>query len=236
MKCEINKYILDFAEVGFKARAVITDDHPSNVNAFTWPHETFDGDSKTFIKHPAYADLATKTYLFFDVIHLFKNLGNNLLNKKKFVFPSIQFDLFRDAIHVPDCYISWRVFHEAHQRDENLQAYLRKAHKITSQVTHPGNNKQSVPLTLAIFQESTTATIKSYFPNPLDAVSILTLFYKVFVVCNSKQRFNTSNQSKANQTKLNQTKPNFFFLWQNWLKHGQNVHHLPLPSEPLMLL
>ena len=72
------------------------------------------------------------------------------------MFPLFQFDLFHDAIHVPDCYISWSIFHEVHERDENLQAHLRKGPKITYQVTHPGNNKQNVPLTLEIFQESTT--------------------------------------------------------------------------------
>ena len=30
LKCEINKCILDLAEVGYKVRVVITDDHPSN--------------------------------------------------------------------------------------------------------------------------------------------------------------------------------------------------------------
>ena len=154
-------------------------------------HEIFDDDNKTFIKYPAYADLASKTYLFLDVIHLFKNIRNNLLNQKKFVFLSFQFDLFRDAIHVPDCYISWHIFHEVHERDKNLQAHLRKTPKIMYQVTHPGNNKQRVPLTLEIFRESTTAVIKSYFPNRLDAGNFLTLFYKVFVICISKQRFNT---------------------------------------------
>ena len=59
LKCEINKCILDLAEVGLKVRAVITDDHLSNVNAFTRPHEIFNGDKKTFIKHPVNADLAT---------------------------------------------------------------------------------------------------------------------------------------------------------------------------------
>ena len=43
-----------------------------NVNAFTRQHGPFNGDNKTFIKHPAHADLATKTYLFFDVTNLFK--------------------------------------------------------------------------------------------------------------------------------------------------------------------
>ena len=72
-----------------------------------------------------------------------------------------------------------------HERDENF---------VTYQVTHPGNNKQSVPLNLTIFQESTTAAIKSYFPNRLDTANFLTLFCKVLVICNSKQRFHTSNQ------------------------------------------
>ena len=102
-------------KIGFKIRAAIIDDHPSNVNAFTRQHGPFNGDNKTFIKHPAHADLATKTYLFFDVTNLFKKIGNNLLNQKKFVFPSFQFDLFRNTFHVPDCYIS-RLIQEKHPK------------------------------------------------------------------------------------------------------------------------
>ena len=104
-----------------------------------------------------------------------------------------------------------------HERDENLQAYLRKAPKITYQVTHPRNNKQSVPLTLATFQESTTAAIKSYFPNRLDAANFLTLFYKVFVICNSKQRFNTSNQL-GNAAIQGDHKPEFLLLVADWVE------------------
>ena len=185
LKCEIKKHILDLVEVGFKVR-VILDGHPSNVNVFTWLHEIFDGDNKNFIKHPAYADLATKTYLFFGVIHLFKNITNNLLNQKKFVFLSFQFDLVCDVIQAPEGYISWRMFNEVHERGENFLANLRKPPKITYQVTHVS--------TFAIFQESTTAATKSCFPNRLDAANFLTLFYQVFVLCNSKQRLNTSNQ------------------------------------------
>ena len=85
VKCEINKCALDLAEVGFKVCAVITDDHPLNMNAFTRLLKIFDCDKKAFIKHPAYADLVTKTYLFFNVIHVSKNIRNNLLNQKKFV-------------------------------------------------------------------------------------------------------------------------------------------------------
>ena len=118
LKCEINKCILDLADVGFKVRAVVTDDHPSNVKAFTRLQEIFDSENKTFIKHPAYADFETKTYLFLDVIHLLKNIRHNLQlkNQKKFALPSFQFDLFHDTIYVPDGYISWCIF-EMHERE-----------------------------------------------------------------------------------------------------------------------
>ena len=64
LKCETNKCILNLAEGRFKVCAVITDDHPLNVNVFTRVHEIFYSDNKTFIKHPANADFETKPYLF----------------------------------------------------------------------------------------------------------------------------------------------------------------------------
>ena len=76
-----NKSLLNLAKDGFSVCAVATDDHPSNVNAFTWLDEIFD------------ADLARKTYLFFDVIYLSKNIRSNLFNKK-IVFLLFQFDFF----------------------------------------------------------------------------------------------------------------------------------------------
>ena len=39
----------------------------------------------------------------------------------------------------------------------------------------------------------TTATIKSYYANRLDATNFLKLVHKVFVICNSKQQSDTSN-------------------------------------------
>ena len=95
-----------------------------------------------------------------------------------------------------------------HERDENF---------VTYQVTHPGNNKQSVPLNLAILQENTTATIKSYFPHRLDVANFLTLFNKVFIICNSKQSFNTSNQL-GNAAIQGDHKPEFLLLVADWVE------------------
>ena len=100
-------------------------------------------------------------------------------------------------------------------KETHLQAHLRKAPKITYQMTHPSNNKQSVRLTLAIFQECITAAMKSYFPNRLDAVNFLALFYKVFVIDNFKQPFKTSNQL-GNAAVEGDHKPEFLLLVADW--------------------
>ena len=106
-----------------------------------------------------------KTFLFLNMIYLIKNTTNNLLNQNKFMFPPFQFDLFRDAVVVPECFISWRIFHEVYERDSKLQVHLRKAPKITNQVTHLCNNQLSVQLASAAFHETSTVTVRSYFPN-----------------------------------------------------------------------
>ena len=93
------------------------------------------------IYRPAYAD-STKTFPFFDIIHLIKNIRSNLLNQKKFVYPSFQLDLFRDAIDLREGFISWHILHELYEGDGKLQGHLRKALHVTYQLIHPGNSKQ----------------------------------------------------------------------------------------------
>ena len=122
-----------------------------------------------------------KTYLFFDIVHWIKNIRNNLLNRKKFVFASSTFGLFKDVIDVPQGYISWRMFYDAYEKDEVLQSNLRKAYKLTYQAVHPGNNKQDVSLALAIFDETTSTAIKSYFPERLDAANFLSCLHSVLL-------------------------------------------------------
>ena len=163
MKNEIDDCLCHLQEVGFNVRAVESEDHASNVRAFSLMHKSYDGDDQLYIYHPTYKSLL-KTYLFFDIVHLIKNIRNNLLNRKKFVFASFTFGLFKDVIDVPQGDISWRMFYDVYEKDEVLQSNLRKAYKLTYQAVHPANNKQDVPLALAIFDETTSTAIKSYFP------------------------------------------------------------------------
>ena len=79
------------SESGFKVRAIVTDNHSSNVNAFKALKKMFHAqasDSSLFLQHP---ENPTKAYLFFDNVDFLKNIRNNLLNSKKFVFPEFSF-------------------------------------------------------------------------------------------------------------------------------------------------
>ena len=60
--------------------------------------------------------------------------------------------------------VTWEDFHHLDSKDEQLQGNLRKAPKITYQSLQPGNRKQNVFHALSIFDETTIASFKCYFP------------------------------------------------------------------------
>ena len=115
-----------------------------------------------------------RTYLFYHSVHLLKNVRNNLLNSRRFIFPEFHFS---DFISLPAEKISWKLLRFDFDEDEKLQANLIKANKLTYKVLHPGDNKQSVPLALAILDPTTSATIESYFPERNAAAQFLRLIY-----------------------------------------------------------
>ena len=62
-----------------------------------------------------------KAYLFYDTIHLVKNIRNNLLNHKRFVFPSFKLDGIKDLVNVPGGEIKWKYFHDVHDKNALLE-------------------------------------------------------------------------------------------------------------------
>ena len=97
---------------------------------------------------------------------------------KRFIFPQFEFSGFKDPITVPGREIAWKIFHDVFKRDVNLHASLMKAPELTKKVLNPGSCKQNVPNALAIFDETTIAAVKSYFPEIESAVAFLRLFIK----------------------------------------------------------
>ena len=171
-------------------------------------------DAKLFIQHP---DNNTKTYLFFDNVHLMKNVRNNLFNAKKFVFPSFTFNVQGVVINSLDGYISWSDLHSIYDQDSKLPANLRKANKLMYRAMHPGNNKQSVNLVLSIFHESTIAASKSYFPERKDISGFLSLIHTWWTIVNSRDLF-CSNQL-GNAVIDGDGKTDFFLSFAEWLNN-----------------
>ena len=153
-----------------------------------------------------------RTYLFYDSVHLLKNARNNLLNSGQFIFPEFHFS---DFISLPAGKISWKLLHSVFDEDEKLQSNLRKANKLTYKVLHPGDNKQSVPLALAIFDPTTSAAIESYFPESNAAAQFLRLINLWWTISNSKQQLNM-NFYRGDAAKANDCKPTILRKLADW--------------------
>ena len=103
---------------------------------------------------------------------------------------------------------------------------FKKALKLTYSVP-PGNNKQNVTVALAIFHGTTTAAMKSYFPDRLDAANFLSLFHKLFV-CNSKNQFNSSDWL-GNAAVLDDSKPEFLSHFADWVESCSYAYKANIP-------
>ena len=152
-------------------------------------------------------------------MHLLKNARNNLLNARLFNFPSFSFHGFEDDIDVPGGRITWKLLHDVYDRDQQLAAYLRKA-RLSYRSLHPGDNKQSVPLALTIFDRSTAVGITEYFPESKDASEFIKLINIWWTISNSKQQFN-SNFRLGNAAVLGDQKPEFLRAFANWIEQWQ---------------
>ena len=89
--------------------------------------------------------------MFFVTVHLIKNIRNNLLNAKNIVFAEFSYNQGNIQLHCPQGYIGWADLYNIYDKDKELKGNLRKAPKLSYQALHPGNNKQNVLLTLALF-------------------------------------------------------------------------------------
>ena len=81
---EIEKVITSITASGFNIRGLVADNHSSNVKAFNILLTKFETDSTSlFISHPANE---SRIYIFYDKVHLLKNVRNNLFNAKNLFF------------------------------------------------------------------------------------------------------------------------------------------------------
>ena len=216
LKKKIMECIKTLEECDFTVRAVVSDDHSSNVSAYHMLLKDSKQDKDSlFMMHGT-----NKIYLFHDSVHLLKSVRNNLLNYKRFIFPSFKFEGFLDKIEVPSGALHWKTFHDVFEKDKLLQANLRKAPRITAKVLHPGNCKQSVPIALSIFHDTTYAAIEDYFPYRKDAAEFLKLYSTWWNISNAKEKF--SNNKIGHAAVKGDKKPEFLRAMANWIESWSN--------------
>ena len=63
--------------------------------------------------------------MFFDTVHLIKNIRNSLLNAKKFVFPDFSYNQGNIQLHCPQGYIEWADLYNIYDEDKELKGNLR---------------------------------------------------------------------------------------------------------------
>ena len=226
---EIWDTIGKLAESGFNVRAVVTDNHGSNVTAFKSLLNEYRSDlNELAIKHPLNK---SQTYLFFDNVHLLKNIRNNLLSAKAFSFPEFSFEVCSKILKSEGGYLSWGQLHKIHELDLNLQGHLKKAPKLTYGALHPGNRKQDVNLALSVFHETTIAATRSYFPDKVAMANFLELFSVWWILVNSKHRYNSSNKL-GNACVLGDGKTEFFRELADYLDMwGKGASNLCLSKQ-----
>ena len=100
---EILKCIFQLIKSGFFIRAVVAVNHSTNVNAFNILLDKFEGDKTHYTTLPN--PPPPKIFLFFDSVHLLKNIHNSLLNKKKFVFPVFTSEISNISVSSKEGYI-----------------------------------------------------------------------------------------------------------------------------------
>ena len=84
VKKEIHESLQTLKSANFNVRAVISDNHSTNVPGFNMLKKEY-GTGQEYDFFIFFE--GSKIYLMFDSVHLLKNVRNNLLNSKRFVSP-----------------------------------------------------------------------------------------------------------------------------------------------------
>ena len=213
LKVELEKCLEILQDIKFRVRAVVSDNHASNVAAYNSLLKDYGRDNDIlriwFNDQPI--------YLCYDAVHLVKNLRNNLQIRKQLLFPPFVCDAMDQKLKIAGGAISWSLLHRVHEEDRKNESNLRAAPKLTTTALHPGNCKQSVPVALAIFDPSTRAAILKYFPNAQDSADFIHLIYTWWTISNSKFRYNSNNKI-GHAAVVGDGKPEFLRMLADWFQ------------------
>ena len=139
---------------------------------------------------------SSETYVFFDTVHRLKKFEIIYCVQKKLYSLAFNFNYVElKYLQLQDTFVGQicNVF----EMDQHLDANLIKAPKLTYSSLHPGDNKQSVELAIAVFHETTIVAAQNYFPERLDIHNCLKLVMCWWLIANSMKRYTPNVLSNA---------------------------------------
>ena len=109
-------------DADFQLRCVISDNHQSNVSSFNTLMKDFPINGKNYcMKNPMTEKII---YLFYDTVHLVKNIRNNLLGRRFFTVPKFELSLLDVLFSVPEGHVRWCSLHKVHDFDLSLNCHV----------------------------------------------------------------------------------------------------------------
>ena len=126
----MSNYTDNLTSSEFCVQGIASDNNSSNVHAFSSLFAMFNSNSHQYIKHPENFD--KKTYLFYDTVHIMKNIRNKLLTGKKFFFPEFTYnDGLNIDIYFPAGFVQRNVLYDIYNKDIGLSINLNKPPKLS---------------------------------------------------------------------------------------------------------
>ena len=113
-----------------------------------------------------------------------------------------------------------------YEKDEHLPGYLTE---VNIQSNPSWKQQARCSRALVVFDKTTSAAI-SYFSDRGDVAGFLSLIHQVFIVYNSKERFNPSNKL-GNDDIQGGHKPEFLRAVADWVKEWSTLTNFPLTKR-----
>ena len=156
----VKQVVIDIEKCGLKVVVICTDDYQLNVSLF----KSLAGSASLQLTCPNPSDPNRSIFLMFDPVHIVKCIRNNWINQKDtnttFIFPSID-NYFSETFPYHLSNASFKDLRNIYKSEQYSTAKI--AHKFTSKVVWPSVlERQSVPLALAVWDQSTSNAVLLY--------------------------------------------------------------------------
>ena len=157
----VQQVIIDIEKCDLRVIAICTDDYQLNVSLFK---SLANKSSNLELTCPNFSDPTRSIFLMFDPVHIVKCIRNNWINQKDtnttFTFPSID-QYFGGTLTYQVSTATFIDFRNIYKLEQFSNAKI--AHKLTSRVVWPSTlERQSVPLALAVWDQSTSNAVLLY--------------------------------------------------------------------------